>query len=117
MYPLPKDMEYKTRAEARADYEKRYGCSACGGFVTMYYIHDELWKQVFPQTNQYWSPEWRGEKMDLLGLLCLVCVEKRLGRKLVIEDFKDHQTNTGILFGFNLKKNLDNNEQLWYNTL
>ena len=63
-----------------------YYCMDCGVDILeikeFYMIHDELWAQINPQ---------------LEGLLCIGCVEKRLGRKLKPEDFLPYKTNSYLI--------------------
>ena len=60
-----------------------YYCMDCGvdtlEIKEFYMIQDELWAQINPQ---------------LEGLLCIGCVEKRLGRKLKPGDFPSYETNS-----------------------
>ena len=61
-------------------------CLDCGVDILeikeFYMIHDELWAQINPQ---------------LEGLLCIGCVEKRLGRKLKPEDFPSYEANSYLI--------------------
>jgi len=53
--------------------DERFKCSDCKeSNYEMYMVNDELWDQF-------------GEQLDTL---CVYCLEKRLGRKLTKEDFK-----------------------------
>ena len=58
-------------------------CMDCGVDVfeihEYYMIHNELWDKINP---------------DVIGLLCIGCVEKRLGRKLKPDDFPVYEINS-----------------------
>lgn len=54
-------------------------CKCCGELNEPYMIHNELWKAV------------DGGK----GLICLLCVEDRLGRPLTLNDFTQAPINYG----------------------
>lgn len=60
-----------------------YDCLDCGDntfFKNEYYmIHDEIWDSVATD-----------------GMLCVECLEKRLGRLLTPEDFKLYPINFGV---------------------
>lgn len=49
-------------------------------FDNYYMVHDSLWKQAHPNVQ---------------GMLCLPCLEKRVGRRLVMGDFIDAVVNRG----------------------
>lgn len=58
-------------------------CADCGYNTILsnhdyYMVHDKNWNSVFPAEA---------------GKLCVTCLEKRLGRKLVFEDFTDCPLN------------------------
>ncbi len=53
-----------------------------------YMVHNRIWNEVV------------GERVRCF--LCLKCLETRLGRRLVIQDFTPAPINDGIRFGFNL---------------
>lgn len=67
-------------------------CSGCSGFNVPYMVTDKIWKKV--------SHNFKDR------FLCLFCVEKRLGRKLKLEDFTDAWINQGV-FGFNKQDWID----------
>lgn len=50
------------------------------GFDNYYMVHDSLWKQAHPNGS---------------GMLCLPCLEKRVGRRLVMSDFTNAVINRG----------------------
>lgn len=41
------------------------------------------------------------------GVLCLDCLQKRIGRDLTIFDFTNYPINEGIRFGYNLGRDLN----------
>ncbi len=64
----------------QSDESKAFLCLDCGvdtGFE-YYMIHDHLWLNVMP---------------DREGMLCVGCLEDRLGRKLCSRDFPDMPIN------------------------
>ncbi len=60
----------------------RFLCADCGRdtgkMKEFYYVHLELWLAVMPSIN---------------GMLCVGCLESRLGRQLVATDFTDASIN------------------------
>jgi len=79
--------------EHQKDYYKRFDgfrgsrfcCDECLGHHEPYMIQDELWLSIMPNRK---------------GSLCFDCVEKKLGRKLTIEDFHNGAVNNPIFFGY-----------------
>ena len=65
---------------------KNFLCMDCGvdtsygGINHFYMLQDEIWNRICPGEEKF-------------GMLCLFCVEKRLGRKLVLSDFKNAPGN------------------------
>jgi hypothetical protein len=61
-----------------------FKCAACEvntlHIKEYYMVHDEIWKTVWPANR---------------GMLCIGCVEARLGRALTAKDFTDAPVNTG----------------------
>lgn len=55
-----------------------------------YMIHDDLWEQA--GMGHGWKYYSDPSKLD--GLLCVGCLESRLGRQLTKEDFTDAPVNT-----------------------
>ena len=67
--------------------EVDYCCPICGlTTYDLYMIKDEVWYS----------------EAELSRYLHLVCLERKLGRSLKIEDFTDAPVNEGIRFGMTL---------------
>jgi hypothetical protein len=62
-------------------------CLDCGvetfAIGEAYMVHDELWRAACP-----WNADGR-----MFDFLCVGCLEKRIGRRLVARDFKDAPIN------------------------
>ncbi|WP_395713526.1 hypothetical protein [Reyranella sp.] len=69
-------------------------CGGCGRALSYprnyFMIHDGLWRHV-------------NGRVDSRGMLCIPCVERRLGRKLYRDDFTDCEVNAGC-FGFDISR-------------
>ena len=63
----------------------RVKCTGCGQeyiYTSSPMIKDEIWESI---TNEHWKGDkWVGE------LLCLHCIENRMGRKLKLSDLGDY---------------------------
>lgn len=60
-------------------------CHVCTFCINEYYmVYRRIWKKINPKIN---------------GMLCIGCVEKRLGRKLNTKDFTKCSLNKDILSG------------------
>jgi len=62
------------------DHNRRWLCLDCGrntfeGNENYYSLKDRLWRKLVPRKQRH-------------GMLCRACIERRLGRPLVPEDFK-----------------------------
>lgn len=64
---------------------RRLVCRDCNCHDEGYMVEDHVWQEAHPE----------GRK----GLLCLHCLEERLGRPLEAEDFTNALINLPILFG------------------
>ena len=58
-----------------------HACLDCEKYGHGYHLEDTVWKAA---------------GADEFDLLCLTCVQKRLGRSLVVEDFSQHPINEPI---------------------
>lgn len=74
---------------------KKFACLDCGKDTGRlgehYYVHDEVWLSVVA---------------DKTGMLCVGCLEKRLGRQLTAGDFPDVFINSPK-FGLKSERLLD----------
>lgn len=63
-------------------------CAECETLTTDYYmVHDELWQSVTTPDERF---------------LCLACLEQRIGRPLVIDDFTPYPVNDQIRLVYQL---------------
>ena len=72
-----KDFEYKGHKYMFSS----FSCQDCG----------VDWPENYSVTNELWA------SLGLTGMICLKCLEKRMGRKLVRTDFVDCPVNMSIL--------------------
>ena len=103
-------------------------CRDCDGHGAYYMVTNDVWLQAWPTyvedknreldvcevalgipTDEKLTEEQHtliGRSGDLpSGMLCLPCLEKRLGRPLDIEDFPEHlPVNFGIISGYRMAK-------------
>jgi hypothetical protein len=67
-------------------------CSDCGvGTITLgewYMVKDEIWEQAWAGRRKSWYGEVDGRE-----ILCIGCLEERIGRTLVTCDFTDAPVN------------------------
>lgn len=80
---------------ARKSVRKRQAqgaCYDCKGESERYMVHRHVWLKAFP--------DYRKKRQKKPIYLCFNCVEKRLSRKLNLEDFTDFPINEGLRFGF-----------------
>ena len=84
--------------ELEALYKRKFGCIDCGA-DEQYMLVTGVWLEAFPDYKTVFVER---RKAGLHTCLCMECVESRLGRKLVIEDFVDAPINRKIFFGFRL---------------
>ena len=66
-------------------------------------LHDELWKQIWPN--------WKTDKFgQLSGALCINCIEEKLGRHIQASDLKrsrDNNNRIPVNTWFAQSRNLD----------
>lgn len=63
----------------------KFKCADCTGVTDDYMVHDSVWSLTdLPKKG---------------ALLCLTCLEARLGRPLCADDFTDAFINLPLLFG------------------
>lgn len=100
----------------------RYRCFDCGNNAPVYMAHDHVWKTAWPDELEY-RKQFRVElSLDPTAernskgrpvfalLLCFSCLERRLGRPLTIEDFRQNKrdgteplpANAEVFFGYQL---------------
>lgn len=80
-------------------------CFDCHGVDPGYMVHYEVWAQAWPDYHQT-RITLREQFSHLKGVwlcLCFNCLEKRLGRSLVVGDFTKAPINDGIRFGYCLR--------------
>ena len=69
-----------------------FNCMDCGKNTSQsreyYMLKNNIWRSICP--------------VDYRGMLCLTCVEKRLGRALVLSDFPFFDINEEVLRKLNL---------------
>ena len=67
-------------------------CADCGiGTMTLgeyYVVHDRVWQQAWDGRRKSWHGEVPGTE-----ILCIGCLEQRLGRTLLRHDFTDCPVN------------------------
>lgn len=86
---------------------QKFLCFKCGDPAAWYMLHDELWRRAWP-AYRFWTrvrmryklQVAKHERTSLCLGLCFKCVERGLGRALVITDFPDMPINYGILYGY-----------------
>lgn len=89
-----------------------YVCLDCGDYDNCYRVHDEVWKLAVPDYEALKGARRASAKekglegpyaraASFVGL-CFVCLAKRLGREVTIDDFTRHPINESLRFGFAL---------------
>lgn len=71
----------------------KYNCVDCDEFTDSYMVMDELWKQICQQSII---------DMNEHDYLCLECLENRMDRRLILEDFPRLPINIPIRWGFTM---------------
>lgn len=69
----------------------KYDCVDCGEFTDGYMVNDELWNSIIAHSA-----------VTIKDCLCLHCLESRMDRRLVLEDFPKLRINIPIIFGFHM---------------
>jgi hypothetical protein len=87
---------------------KPFRCYDCGDYDPGYMVHRSVWAQAVPEyhvVKRKLVKEFGGSKSPLVHfLLCLPCLERRLGRRLTSDDFDlNLAINQGILYGTELE--------------
>lgn len=67
-------------------------------------------EETYPTSYEVNSSVWRSVVSVNQCFLCLPCLQKRLGRKLCLDDFTNGDINTGLRFGYALAKSESNEE-------
>lgn len=101
----------------------KYGCLGCGQLADMYKVKEEIWHQAIPLEEErsikagaafeLWlhrcpnglsTEEERTLRRNLRPhiVLCFNCLERRLGRRLTLDDFTEDNINRPILLGYAL---------------
>jgi hypothetical protein len=66
-----------------------YRCDGgCGGSWDFFKLKNRVWLSIMPRN----------------GLLCLACVEKKLGRPLTLDDFTNDQINRPLRVGYRMAR-------------
>ena len=71
-----------------------FECMDCEQYGHGWMVTDEVWEEICE--DEGWSPN------NPYAIYCCECAEKRLGRKLTIEDFTDVPINRALRFGYEL---------------
>ena len=78
-----------------------YECRDCGRYGHGYMLEDDVWAAALSdEERRKDDPESDGYDPLSTLIICLPCVEKRLGRRLVPEDFTNVPLNRPVLYGF-----------------
>ncbi len=80
-----------------------YDCHVDGG---LYMVHDHVWKEAWPEYKELKAVLKARHSVAHL-CLCFPCLERRLKRSLVVEDFTEAGINTPIFFGYRLMTQLE----------
>ena len=73
---------------------KCYKCIDCDDYAGNYMVKNEVWFKAVPDYVKF----KRGAPQDAnIVAVCLPCLERRLNRKLTIDDFSDAPINKTIL--------------------
>jgi len=83
---------------------KPYCCFDCNEENPHYMTSHEVWRQAFPNYREIKRQAMQDHPDSALKfiLLCLSCLEKRLGRRLTREDFANVPINAGVMKAFDL---------------
>jgi hypothetical protein len=75
---------------------KSYYCKDCKKDSGGYMVKTEVWLKAWPDYFKYLKSRKQGLRH---GLLCLQCLERRLGRKVIYDDFREElPINEAILY-------------------
>lgn len=91
------EREWKTRYSTQ--YKERMGCIDCGDTNDSYMVTNATWHKAIP--NYPMLHKERKEK-GLHTALCFKCLERRIGRELVLEDFVNYPINRAVLLGIRI---------------
>lgn len=91
-------------SEPKAD---AFACFDCLGPASAFMVHDSVWDAAWPNSKPQRrvmrrQAEERGLTKQARQLLCFDCFEKRLGRRLTIEDFTKVSLNDGVRIGYRM---------------
>ena len=92
MYVLVATKKDRMLPLTEEEYKAIYACPCadCGVETS----HREALKEYYVVTDEIWNTVGAGE-----GYLCIGCLEERLGRKLVPEDFPPYPVNVSPKYG------------------
>jgi hypothetical protein len=80
-----------------------FRCHDCGNIACEYMVRDSVWNRAWPEYREKKAllvAEHPNERWKTHLLLCFECLQRRLNRSLVPEDFDLHLViNHGILLG------------------
>lgn len=91
----------------------RHFCFDCQKRTTTYIVDEATWFSAWPtyladRKALFEEATKKGAVEKPGAFLCLDCLEKRLDRDLIIEDFPDQPINQGVLFGFEMYRRSTN---------
>jgi hypothetical protein len=79
--------------------DPKIDCHVCGAYGHGYMLQDDIWAQVAPgEGGDSCLGEPEGDPRR--GVLCLLCVEDKLGRTIRRSDFMDVAVNTPVVIAF-----------------
>lgn len=82
-------------------------CRDCSRFVPSYMVRDAVWFAAWPTYREdkiAANRQYKGtaEAWKAWLLLCLQCLEKRLGRRLILKDFESLPVNDIVFFAYEM---------------
>lgn len=91
---------------------KPYCCFDCNEEDPHYMVHPQVWLQAFPnymEVKRQAKQDYPDSALKFI-LLCLTCLERRVGRRLIREDFANVPINTGVMKAFDLGLDITSRE-------
>ena len=69
-------------------------CSVCTVRLNEYYmVHDDVWEQAWAGRRESWQLLQAASRLSVWEILCIGCLEQRIGRTLMASDFIDAPVN------------------------